>query len=67
MPDYANGPEKKAALLHMINDLLVKQAIVPLPPNSWAYFNRVFLIPKKIGGFCLILDVSKLNDFRVVK
>ena len=67
MPDYAHEPEKKAALLLMIDDLLAKQAIVPLPPDSWAFFNRVFLIPKKTGGFRLILDVSKLNDYLVVK
>ena len=67
MPDYAHEPEKKAALLLMIDDLLDKQAIVPLPTDSWAFFNRVFLIPKKTGGFRLILDVSKLNDYLAVK
>ena len=37
MPDYASEPKKKAALLHMIDDLLAKHAIVPVPPDSWAF------------------------------
>ena len=67
MPNYSGDPLKQAALLEMIEDLLVKRAVVPLPVGEFAFFNRVFLVPKKTGGFRLILDVSKLNSFLVVK
>ena len=51
----------------MIDELLLKRAIEPLPSGSRAFFNRVFLVPKRTGGFRLILDVSKLNEFLRVK
>ena len=47
----------------MLEELLQKRAIVPLPDNAYAFFNRVFLITKRAGGFRLILDVSILNEF----
>ena len=67
MPNYSGDPIKQAALLEMIEDLLVKRAVIPLPVDTFAFFNRVFLVPKKTGGFRLILDVSRLNAFLVVK
>ena len=63
MPCYSSEPDKAAALHQMIEDLLKKRAIEELPVGTWAFFNRVFLVPKKTGGFRLILDVSRLNDF----
>jgi hypothetical protein len=51
----------------MLQDLLEKNAICRLPQGTLAFFNRVFLIPKRTGGFRLILDVSKLNEFLRVK
>ena len=50
-------------LLNMLQELLDKKAIVVLPPDSWVFFNRVFLVPKRTGGYRLILDVSKLNEY----
>ena len=43
MPGYANEP-KKVMLLHIIDDLVAYQAIVPFAPDSWAFFNRVFFL-----------------------
>ena len=67
-PPYliANYPEsdpRAEVLRGMLDELLQKRAIVPLPEDAFAFFNRVFLIPKRTGGFRLILDVSKLNEF----
>ena len=61
--DYVNDHVKHAALSVMLEDLLAKRAIEPVPEGSLAFFNRVFLIPKRTGGFRLILDVSKLNEY----
>ena len=64
---YSNIPLKQDALLHMVDDLLSKQAIEPIPSQVLVFFNRVFLIDKRTGGFRLILDVLKLNQYLVVK
>ena len=63
IPNYSADPEKLTVLSEMLQDLLAKQAIVELPADEWAFFNRVFLVPKRTGGFRLILDVSKLNEY----
>ena len=61
--NYPASDPKAAALDSMLQDLLAKNAIRQLPQGAYAFFNRVFLIPKRTGGFRLILDVSKLNEF----
>ena len=64
---YPNSPLKQNALSQMVDDLLSKQAIEPVPSQVPVFFNRVFLVDKRTGGFRLILDVSKLNQYLVVK
>ena len=66
MVDYSSDTVRQEALHCKIEELLAKSAIEPLPDGQLAFFNRVFLVPKKTGGFRLILDVSKLNEFLVV-
>ena len=65
--DYSSDPVKRDALQEKVQELLQKAAIEPLPQGQPAFFNRVFLVPKKTGGFRLILDVSKLNEFLTVE
>ena len=60
---YAPGSEKQAALLEKIQELLDKKVIAEAPENALAFHNRVFLRPKRTGGWRLILDVSQLNKF----
>ena len=67
-PSFLNteypGEDPRAAVLEdMLSELCEKKAIAPLPAGCMAFFNRVFLIPKKTGGFRLILDVSRLNSY----
>ena len=65
-PDLVTNYEKNSvkclALEDKINELLLKKAIAPLPPNTKGFFNRVFLREKKSGGWRLIIDVSSLNQ-----
>ena len=63
MVDYSSDPVRHEALHGKVEELLAKSAIEPLPVGQLAFFNRVFLVPKKTGGFRLILDVSKLNEW----
>ena len=60
---YASGSEKQIALDNKIQELLDKQVIAQAPENEMAFHNRVFLRPKRTGGWRLILDVSQLNKF----
>ena len=55
---YAIGSEKQLALDSKIQKLLDKQVIAQAPENKMAFHNRVFLRPKRTGGWRLILDVS---------
>ena len=49
--DYSFDPVRQDALRRKIEELLAKAAIEPLPEGQLAFFNRVFLVPKKTGGF----------------
>ena len=67
IPSYAPDSIKGKALTEMIQSLLLKHVIEPVPAHSLCFFNVVFLRPKPGGKWRLILDVSKLNKFLVVK
>ena len=64
---YKRGSEKDLALQSKIQELLDKKAIVQVPDDQPGFHNRVFLRPKKTGGWRLILDVSELNKSLVCK
>ena len=69
VPNYATGSEKDEALTLMIQTLFKKNALFELKPVDAAFFNLVFLRPKKHDvqetrlnkRWRLILDVSVLN------
>ena len=67
IPGYAKGSEKAVVLHDMIIDLLQKDVIEKVPVGSPCFFNVVFLRPKPNGKWRLIIDVSRLNQFLVVK
>ena len=60
---YLTDQVKQAVLDQKIAELLVKNAIVPMPEDEPGFFSRVFLVDKKDGGYRLILDVSTLNQY----
>ena len=63
---YAN-PVKMRALLDLVETLLSKHVVEPVPADTPCLHNIVFLRPKPNGTWRLILDVSALNKFLVVK
>ena len=65
--EYKAGSEKDVALRAKIQELLDKRAIAQVPEGQKGFHNRVFLRPKKTGGWRLILDVSQLNKSLVCK
>ena len=65
--NYKRGSEKDLALQSKIQELLDKKAIVQVPDDQPGFHNRVFLRPKKTGGWRLILDVSELNKSLMCK
>ncbi len=57
------GPEQDPLLEQEVNTLLRKKAIevvLPLDRES-GFYSRYFIVPKKDGGLCLILDLHQLN------
>ena len=52
---------KQQALDEMIDKLLLKQAVEPVPPGEQGHYSRVFLRPKRTGGWRLIIDLKPLN------
>ena len=63
---YSNV-DKMSALVDLVDTLLQKRVIEPVPPHESCLHNIVFLRPKPNGTWRLILDVSALNKFLVVK
>ena len=62
MTSYAD-PVRQTLLNDMLLELLQKNAIREAPPNSRAFFSRVFLVPKKNGKMRLVIDLSMLNEW----
>ena len=60
---YPEGSDKAIVLENMIQELVDKQAIREIPSNTEGFYSRVFLVPKKSGGWRLIIDLSHLNQF----
>ena len=52
---------KQQALAGLVQDLLVNRCIEKMTPGEKGYFSRVFLVPKKSGGWRLVIDLSQLN------
>ena len=63
---YANAVEMKA-LNDLVGTLLNKHVIEPVPMQEQCLHNIIFLRPKPHGTWRLILYVSALNKFLVVK
>lgn len=47
----------------MVTDLLRKKCIRELGQTEQGFFSRVFLVPKRSGGFRLVIDLSQLNKY----
>ena len=56
-------PVKQQALDTMVSELLAKQSIREMSPSEQGYFSRVFLVPKRSGGYRLVIDLSELNTY----
>ena len=54
-------PAKQQALVSLVEELKLKQCITEMEPSETGYFSRVFLVPKKSGGWRLVIDLSQLN------
>ena len=61
------GANHLVALRHDVMALLYKGAIEELHPLSLTpgFYSRMFLVPKKDGGFRLVFDLNALNAFVV--
>ncbi len=57
------GPKQALVLEQEVNTLLRKEAIEVVPPldRESGFYSRYFIVPKKDGGLCPILDLRLLN------
>ena len=55
--------QKQSALLTMVQELKVKNCIREMHAHEKGFFSRVFLVPKKSGGWRLVIDLSTLNTY----
>ena len=54
---------KQSVLNEMLTLLVKKQCIIVVSEGEVGFFSRVFLVPKKSGGFRLVIDFSALNKW----
>ena len=47
----------------MLQTLLDKKCVRLMEPGEEGFFSRAFLVPKKSGGFHLVIDLSQLNTY----
>jgi len=55
--------EEKLFIMQEIDRLLQKKVIVPCQHEYGEFISPIFLVPKSDGGFRLILNLKKLNEF----
>ena len=60
--NYAD-PSKASAMDEMLQTLLEKKCVRLIEPGEEGFFSRAFLVPKKSGGFHLVIDLSQLNTY----
>lgn len=58
---YAD-PEKNALIREEISSLLLKGAVEEISDGSKGFYSRIFLRPKRSGGWRPILDLKRLNQ-----
>ena len=59
-----SSPQKNAVLLEAVSDMLLKKAIQKVrDPSSLGFYSRLFLVPKRTGGWRPVIDLSNLNLF----
>ena len=59
---FSKDPAKQVLLRDHISEMLLKQAIEPVVnPLSPGFYSRIFLVPKRTGGFRPVIDLSVLN------
>ena len=54
---------KQSVLNEMLTLLVQKQYVTVMSEGEVGFFSRVFLVPKKSGGFRLVIDLSALNEW----
>ncbi len=57
------SPEQALVMEREVDTLLRKEAIEVVPPHEResGFYSRYFIVPKKDGGLCPILDLRQLN------
>lgn len=60
LPSYSTGSERGEALSREITALLNKDAVEDAPSLP-GFYSCMFVVPKVIGGFCPVIDLSHLN------
>ena len=54
---------KQSALTIVIDQLLENKCIRKMSETECGFFSRVFLVPKRAGGWRLVIDLSVLNSY----
>ena len=60
---YNRDRLKQSVLNEMLTLLVQKQCVTVMSDGEVGFFSRVFLVPKKSGGFRLVIDLSTLNEW----
>ena len=47
----------------MVSSLVEKQSIREMGQEERGFFSRAFLVPKRNGGYRLVIDLSELNNY----
>ena len=55
--------EKEAVIDKEVHTLLVKEAVEVIQDKSPGFYGRIFVVPKRSGGYRPVLDLSSLNVF----
>ena len=62
LPSYSPNSIRGLALADAVSALVEKEAIEIAPPSP-GFYSRLFVTPKVTGGWCPVIDLSRLNGW----
>ena len=64
IPNFTKMNKKQIALVDLeLKEMLKKRAIMRTQPNQGEFLSNLYLVGKKDGGYCTVINLKMLNQF----
>jgi len=63
LKDFDFSESEREAVSEAVRELILKGAVIEIPPQTPGLYSRMFLVPKPNGAVRPVLDLKRLNQF----